>query len=374
MDIPTPYYKVHIDRIHKNLNGPVKMLRNEANCKVMLALKGFSCPPVLSLMSEGIDGVSASGLYEAILGRCEVGKHVFTYSPAFKNNEIDQVSKNSTAVTFNSEKQYRQYRDIVYSNGASCGIRINPECSTLPETFKANPCKPFSRLGITRSQMPNLDEFGPGRIEGILIHTMCEQNADALTTNVDYLISNYDQYLKRIQWLNLGGGQLISKDDYSLEQAITAINKLHSKYDFEVFLEPCEGLLTNSCYFVASVIDIIQNQKTIAIIDGSAICHVPDVAYVGWKRAIVGASFSHLNYDYIIGGCSCYASDIWGEYSFEEPLSIGDHIVFSDIAAYSIVKGNFFNGLVMPSVVVSSKETGDVVVRSFGYNDFVKLQ
>ena len=217
--------------------------------------------------------------------------------------------------------------------------------------------------------------FGENKIEGIHIHTMCEQNVNALKFNIDYLRNRYDSYLKKIKWLNLGGGQLYAKDYYNLDEAIKVLNSLHDSYDFDIILEPCAGIVADSGSLVTSVIDIIHNGKDIAIIDGSAICHIPDTAYIGWKRDIVGASSSNeFPFLYRIAGCSCYAADIWGDYSFPQPLAIGDKIIFKDAAMYSIVKGNFFNGLRMPSIATYSKKEGIKVIKAYNYNSFLSIQ
>lgn len=374
MNIQTPYYKIDIDKLYENINNSIRRLREEANCKVLIALKGFSVPSILKMIADDLDGVSASGLYESILGKKSIGKDVYTYSPAFKENEILEISKNSTAVIFNSVAQFEKYHKIAHRY-ASCGIRVNPECSTLPENFKANPCSEFSRLGITINNMPSLDMFGENKIEGIHIHTMCEQNVDSLKYNIDVLKNKFGTYLKKIKWLNLGGGQLYAKDSYDLENAIKLLKDLRELYDIDIILEPCTGIVANCGYLVTSIIDIVHNGKDIAIIDGSAICHIPDAAYIGWKRDIVGASSSgEFSYNYIIAGCSCYAADVWGDYSFKKPLKVGDKIVFKDAAMYSIVKGNFFNGLKMPSIVVYSEKEGINLISSYNFNTFLSLQ
>lgn len=375
MNIPTPYYKIDIDKLSENINGPIKKLREEVNCKVLIALKGFSVPSVLSIIADGLDGVSASGLYESALGKNVIGKDVYTYSPAFKDDEIEEIAENSSVVIFNSVTQFEKYHRTVYQHHTSCGIRVNPECSTLPETFRANPCQTSSRLGVTFENMPDVDMFGERKIEGIHIHTMCEQNADALRCNIDNLKNKYDAYLRRIKWINLGGGQLYAKDYYDLNETIRALKDLRHIYGFDIILEPCTGIVADSGFFITTVIDIVHNGIDIAIIDGSAICHIPDAAYIGWKRNIEGASGSDdFPYHYRIAGCSCYAADVWGDYSFSKPLAVGDQIVFKDAAMYSIVKGNFFNGLKMPSVVIYSKKNGSEIIKSYDYNTFLSLQ
>ena len=375
MTIDTPYYVLNTDRLLANLQGPLARLRREADCSVLIALKGFSFPPALSIMAPWLDGVSASGSYEARLGHDTIGKAVFVYNPAFRPSEMDDVATYGSHICFNSMAQYRLYADAMCGKGVSCGIRINPQCSTLPSTFRANPCQPYSRLGILHEDMPALETFGPNKIEGIHLHTMCEQYPAALAENIDLLIERYDEYLRRIRWLNLGGGQLFAANTYDIDAAIAQINRLHALYDCQIYVEPCEGIVVDTTRLVMTVQDIVHNEVDIAILDGSAVCHVPDTTYIGWKRPIEGADMDPTArpYHYRLTGCSCYAADVWGDYSFDHPLKVGDRIVIEDIGAYSIVKGNYFNGLVMPPVVFQS---GDdyTVAKTYDYRTFISEQ
>lgn len=374
-NIMTPCHVIDLDVIQENLSGPIKYIREKASCNILLALKGFSSPEVLKYMVEHLDGASASGEFEARLGKEMFKKHICTYSPSYKDESIDVILQNSSHIVFNSMRQFSKYQDMAYKNNVSCGIRINPDFSLLPALSITNPCQKYSRLGVKYEDMPNIDLFGEGKIEGIHLHTMCDQGAEALEKTIDYLISNYSQYLHQIKWLNLGGGQMYAQLNYDLKKAVTAINKLHRLYDFEIFLEPCSGIITNCGYFITTVTDIVKNEMDIAIIDASTVCHMPDVILTGWEHDISNAGeIDAYPYKYRIAGCSCFAGDIWGDYSFSNPLSIGDHIIFEDTAAYSIVKNNSFNGLQIPAIATYSKKDGIKIVKTFNYNTFISNQ
>lgn len=371
----TPCHIIDLDCLSRNLNGPIKHIRTNAYCNILLALKGFSSSQILPYMATGLDGVSASGAYEAKLGKEAIGKYVCTYSPIYKDDEIELILQNSDSIVFNSINQYLKYHDLAIEHNTSCGIRINPNYSFLPDSFRANPCQSYSRLGILYKNMPDINMFGKNKIEGIHLHTMCDQYADDFEKTIDFIIQNYSPYLKQIKWLNLGGGQMYAQKDYDLEKAIKCINKLHSMFDLDVYLEPCSGIMTNCGFFATSVIDIIENDMRIAVIDASAVCHMPDVVFNDWRHDICGADDADVYpYKYRIAGSSCYAGDIWGDYSFPRPLSIGDNIIFKDTAMYSMVKNNSFNGLKMPSVATYSKNKGIELLKTYDYNIFLSCQ
>lgn len=364
-----------MDQLLKNLNGPILKLRKDAHCKVFLAIKGFSPEAILPNMAIGLDGISASGAFEAKLGKTSLKKNVCTFSPAYHDNNFEEVIQYSDMIIFNSMRQYETFSLRAYNLGCSCGIRINPEYTELPMDFSPNPCQKYSRLGILKNDMPDISLFSEGQIEGIHIHTMCEQDAGVLERSVDYLIQKYDKYLKRIKWLNLGGGQMYSANDYDLERAIRILQKLYEQYDFEIILEPCEGIITNCGFLVASVVDIVHNEMDIAILDASGVCHFPDTVYRNWKHDIKGAGEpGDFAYNYRLTGPSCYAGDIWGDYSFSSPLQIGQKITFIDTAAYSMVKNNYFNGIPYPSLAIFDSVNGLQILKSYDYSTFLQCQ
>lgn len=369
MDIATPCYLFDLDRLSKNLEK-VLFLRQQTGCKVLLALKGFSSVGIIPNILKYIDGLSASGAYEAQLGK-EFKTTVSTYAPAYPTESFSVVTKNSDIIVFNSEKQYRDLSIAAHESGVSCGIRINPDYSELPESFGANPCRKYSHLGISKTQMPALELFGNHKIEGIHLHTMCGQNSDTLSRTISHIIDKYDLYLKQVNWINLGGGQLYGADEYNINLAVESINTLKNRYQCQVFIEPCEGLLTQCSYLATQVLDIVHNEVDIAILDSSAICHLSDAVYRGWERDIVGAgSHGDFAYNYRIAGCSCYAGDIFGDYSFKSPLHPGDKVFFQDAGIYSLVKACMFNGIPFPKTATFSKKDGFRLLSECTYQLF----
>ena len=375
MNLPTPCHIIDLDRLRYNLDYCIKRLRQEAGCKVLLAIKGFSADKVLPYMQNSLDGISASGAFEARLGKTILQKSVCTFSPAYQKNTIYDVVKYSDKIVFNSMHQYNKLSEVAINNGCSCGIRINPEYTELPMDFGPNPCQKYSRLGILSADMPDISLFEKGHIEGVHLHTMCEQSADVLERTIDILIKRYDPILKKIKWLNLGGGQMYANDDYDLDLAIAALLKLRKQYNFEIILEPCEGIMTQCGFFVTSVVDIVHNEIDVAILDTSGICHFPDVVYRDWRHDIKDAEEpGKLPYMYRLTGSSCYAGDIWGDYSFAKPLERGQYIIFLDTAPYSMVKNNTFNGIPMPSLAVYDTVNGLIIKKQYDYDSFLRCQ
>lgn len=378
-EIETPAHIIDLNQIKDNFINNIDVIRKETNCKIFLALKGFSNDNVLAHFINKLDGVTATGLFETKLGK-ELNVKISTLSVAYKEDQIEEICKNSSYVIFNSMNQYNKYCKVAQKENCSIGIRINPEYTELPDTFGANTCKKDSHLGIRKIDMPPINNFEEGKIEGIHLHTMCEQEADALERTVNYLIENYDVYLKNIKWINLGGGQLISKKDYDINKAVNTIKKLQSKYEIEVILEPCEGIMFNSGYYVASVEDIIKNEMNLAVLDGSAVCHMPDCAYRGWTREVYNAiciedmdDMARYNNVYKLAGCSCFAGDTFGIYAFNEDLKIGDKIIFRDTASYTMVKNNMFNGIPFPTLYLLDLDNQLNKCKEYDYECFKNI-
>lgn len=371
MEMHTPCYVIDLDRLSSNLQK-ITSIKKETSCHVFFALKGFSTEHILPIIFQHLDGVSASGAFEARLGK-EYRQFVSTFSPGYSSDSITSIAQNSEIVVFNSIDQYTRYSHYVRDYNHSCGIRINPEYSELPDEFGANPCRPLSHMGIKSQDMPSADYFGPGKIEGIHLHTMCGQNSDTLERTIDNLTLKYDTILRKVSWINLGGGQLYGDDDYDLARAIRCIERLSSQYDASVIIEPCEGVLVNCGYLVATVLDIVHNGIDTAILDSSAVCHLSDAVYRGWKRDVLGGSEPGV-YPYLfrLAGNSCYTGDIFGDYSFSHPLRRGDRIAFVDTATYSAVKACMFNGLPFPSVAVYDRQSGLQLIKRFDYDLFLQ--
>jgi len=298
-----------------------------------------------------------------------MGKEVHIYAPAYIEEEFDQILTYCDHITFNSFDQWNRFKDKVKNSTKkiSCGIRINPEYSEI-KTPIYDPCYQYSRLGVT------LDNFRPEELEGIEglhFHTMCEQNSDTLERTIKVVDQKFGQFIKRMKWLNLGGGHHITRPDYDVETLIRSIKFFQDKYGVHVYLEPGEAVALNTGYLVAKVLDIVDNDMKIAILDTSAACHMPDVLEMPYRPNIIDAGEpDEYSYTYRLGGLTCLAGDIIGDYSFKQPLKPGDRLVFCDMAHYTMVKNNTFNGVNLPSIARYNEKEGIKVVKQFGYEDF----
>ncbi|MGI6085503.1 MAG: carboxynorspermidine decarboxylase [Acetivibrionales bacterium] len=365
---PTPCYIIDERLLEKNLKI-LHDVQERTGCSILLALKGFSMFSEFPLIGRYLIGITASSLFEARLGYEEMGKEVHIYSPAYVEEEFDDILKYCDHIVFNSFSQWRKYKSRV--EGASkkieCGIRINPEYSEI-ETPIYNPCYKNSRLGVT------LSNFKPEELEGIQglhFHTMCEQNSDTLERTVKVVDEKFGQYIGRMKWINMGGGHHITRKDYDIETLIKAIMHFKNKYGVEVYLEPGEAIALNAGYLVAKVLDVVNNEMDIAILDTSAACHMPDVLEMPYRPNIIGAGTpGEFEYTCRLGGSTCLAGDIIGDYSFKQPLKPGDRLVFCDMAHYTMVKNNMFNGINLPSIAIYNEKSGIRVIKKFGYQDY----
>jgi carboxynorspermidine decarboxylase len=366
--IETPAYIIHEESLIKNLEI-LKSVMNRTDCKILLAQKAFSGFAFYPLIGEYLSGSTASSLFEARLGAEEMGKETHIFAPSFKEKEMDEILKYCNHIVFNSPSQWIKHRKKVQECGkkVSCGIRINPEYSEI-ETDIYNPCFQNSRLGTTSVNF--LEEELEG-IEGLHFHTMCEQGADTLERTLEKVEEKFGKYFYRMKWINFGGGHHITKEGYDLEKLIQCINKIKEKYKVQVYLEPGEAVALNAGFLVAEVQEIIENNMKIAILDTSAACHMPDVLEMPYRPKVIGAGFANEKaYTYRFGGPTCLAGDIIGDYSFDEPLQIGSKVLFCDMAIYSMVKNNTFNGINLPSIVMCKSNGEMKVIREFFYEDF----
>lgn len=364
--IDTPSFVVDIFLLEENLKV-LKSVKDATGCKILLALKGFAMFSVFPLVSRYLDGICASGLIEAQLGREEFGREVHTFAPAFKDSEFAQVNELSDHVVFNSLTQWEKFKGQV-SSGTECCLRINPEYSEV-EVALYDPCGENSRLGITADKLMGADLSG---ISGLHFHAMCEQNSDTLERIVEKVEKKFAPYLKEVSWVNFGGGHHITRSDYDVDLLCRIINDFKAKYDVQVYLEPGEAVALNTGVLVTQVLDIIDNGKKIAILDTSAETHMPDVLAMPYRPEIIGAGRpDELEHTYRLGGVTCLAGDIIGDYSFNEALKIGDKLVFLDMAHYSMVKTTTFNGIKLPSIWKCNSESGELIkIKDFGYEDY----
>ncbi len=368
-DIKTPCHIIELSKIEHNLKN-LSQLNKKTDIKFLFAIKSFSNEKVLPLFINWFDGICASGLWEARLGKEFLKKPVHTYSSAYKDTEFNSIHKYSDYVIFNSTNQFCKYISECDLLKKKIGLRINPEYSEVNK-YSNNPCHQFSRFGITIDSLINSNIQN---ITGLHFHSMCEQYSDVLKSTLDIVDKKFEAYLKPMRWINIGGGQLYTEENYDMDIATESVNNFQRKYDVKIFAEPGETVLANAGYIVASVLDIVSNGMNSAILDLSAICHIPDIVNSPYRCEILNASTPYTKkYTYRLAGCTCYAGDIFGDYSFDNPLEIGSKIVFLDTAAYSMVKNNYFNGIKPPSCAICLPN-GDIdVVKDYDYNTFLSI-
>lgn len=366
--LPTPCIVTDEGLLRKNLEI-LASVRARTGCKILLAQKAFSMFSTYPLISRYLDGTTASGIYEARLGFEEFGKEVHVFNPAYKEADFRELVKICSCIVFNNFRQYEKLYPIVKSCGRELdlGIRFNPEYSEI-ETEIYDPCGANSRLGCT---LENFPDALPEGINGLHFHAMCEQGADVLERIFDKAEEKFGRYFYGLKWLNFGGGHHITRDGYDIEKLVSVINRVQKKYGVTVYLEPGEAVALNAGYLVSEVLDIQHNGMDIAIMDTSAECHMPDVLEMPYRPFIIGSGKAgEKKYTYRLGGPTCLAGDIIGDYSFDEPLKTGDRLVFTDMAIYTTVKNNTFNGMPLPSIILHSESGEDKLIRSFGYEDF----
>lgn len=364
--IKTPCYIVDEKLLVHNLEI-LKEVREKAGCKILLAQKAFSMYSEYPLISKYIDGTTASGLYEAKLGYEQMGKDTHIFSPAYLEDEFDEILKICDHLVFNSFSQWEKYKNKAIALGKEFGLRINPEFSTQDHAIY-DPCSKGSRLGIT---LKNFEGHSLDGISGFHFHTLCEQNSDDLIKTLNVVEEKFGKYLPQMKWVNFGGGHHITRNDYDIDKLINCITEFKKKYDVEVYLEPGEAVALNAGFLISTVLDIVDNDIKIAILDASAACHMPDVIEMPYRPEIIDSGKANeKSYTYRLGGNTCLAGDIIGDYSFDKPLSIGDKLIFCDMAIYSMVKNNTFNGMKLPSIVVSDINGNIKVIKEFDYADF----
>ncbi|HHT56302.1 carboxynorspermidine decarboxylase [Herbinix luporum] len=367
--LPTPIYIVDERLLEKNLKI-LKSVMDSTNCKILLAQKAFSMFYLYPLIGNYLKGTAASSLFEARLGFEKMkGREVHIYSPAYKEEEFDEILRICDYIIFNSFTQWNKYKDKVKAarKKTQCGLRINPEYSEIG-TDIYNPCYTGSRLGIT---LDNFREDDLQGIDGLHFHTMCEQNSDVLKRTLEVVDRKFGKYIEKMKWVNFGGGHHITKPDYDINTLTDCIMYIKNKYGVEVYLEPGEAIALNAGYLAARVLDIVKNNMDIAILDTSAACHMPDVIEMPYKPKIIGAGEpGDYPYTYRLGGLTCLAGDVIGDYSFKEPLQVGDILIFTDMAIYTFVKNNTFNGVNLPSLASYNEKEGLKLIKQFGYEDF----
>lgn len=365
--LPTPCYVIDEERLRGNLEI-LRGVQERTGAKILLAQKAFSCYHLYPMIGEYIAGTACSGLYEARLGYEKMGRENHVFSAAYRESEIDEIISYCGHIIFNSFAQLDKYRDRVLAAGKKIGLRINPECSTQEGHEIYDPCSPASRLGITLRNFRSDDLRG---VTGLHFHTLCEQNSDDLEKTLDAVEEKFGDVLPDMEWINFGGGHHITREDYDIPRLERCIKRMQERYGLEVWLEPGEAIALNAGYLVTEVLDLIENDMPIAILDTSAACHMPDVLEMPYRPPLIGSGENgEKRYSYRLGSQTCLAGDVIGEYSFDEPLNIGNKLVFGDMAIYSMVKNNTFNGMPLPAIILMKADGTFLQLRTFTYEDF----
>ncbi|MGI6017655.1 MAG: carboxynorspermidine decarboxylase [Marvinbryantia sp.] len=373
-NLQTPCYVVDEKKLRKNLEI-LREVQEQSGCRILLAQKAFSMFRLYPMIGEYLCGTTASGIYEARLGHEEMGKENHVFAPAYKEAHMKELVQICDHVIFNSFAQYEKYRALC--RNVSVGIRVNPKCSTQKDHAIYDPCASGSRLGVTREQFREELAFPcEGKedlrgIDGLHFHTLCEQNADDLITTFKAFEEQFSEFLPRLKWLNLGGGHHITREDYDRKALIDLVRYIRQTYDVEVYLEPGEAIALNAGYLITEVMDIVHNDMDILILDVSAACHMPDVLEMPYRPPLRdGFSAGEKTYTYRLSSLTCLAGDVIGDYSFEREVKIGDRLIFEDMAIYSMVKNNTFNGIPLPDLVLLHEDDSTELVKRFGYEDF----
>ena len=366
-NIVTPCYVVDKSKLVQNLEILAKV-EKEAGCKILLAQKAFSTFKLYSLIGDYISGTTASGLYEARLGYEEMKKENHVFAPAYKHADMEELVKICDHIVFNSIRQLKQHQVICKENQVSIGLRINPEFSTQKDHEIYDPCSPGSRLGVTYEAF---EEEILDYIDGFHFHTLCEQNSKDLVDTFQAFEKRFGKYLSRLKWLNLGGGHHITKEEYDRKLLVELIQYIKKTYEVEVYLEPGEAVALDAGYLVTEVLDIVHNGMDVLILDASAACHMPDVLEMPYRPPLRdGFLPGEKAFTYRLSSNTCLAGDVIGDYSFEHPIQIGDRLVFEDMAIYSMVKNNTFNGIPLPAIAILDTGNKLNIIKEFDYNDF----
>lgn len=365
-ELPTPCYVVDEGRLRRNLEL-LQTVQRDTGCKILLAQKAFSMYAEYPLIRRYLAGTTASSLFEARLGATEMGGEAHIFSPAYRDGEFDEIAALCGHIVFNSFAQLEKYRSRCPSS--SIGIRINPQCSTQGDHTIYDPCAPGSRLGVTAGQFRFNELDG---VEGLHFHTLCEQDANDLAVTLKAVEEKFGPALPRMKWLNLGGGHHITRPGYDLPLLKKCIRHVRDAYGVQVYLEPGEAVALNAGYLITEVLDVVENGGiTTLILDTSAACHMPDVLEMPYRPPLRNSGLpGEKAHTYRLSSCTCLAGDVIGDYSFDRPVQIGDRLCFEDMAIYSMVKNNTFNGIPLPAIAAMD-ENGDCrIIKTFGYEDF----
>jgi carboxynorspermidine decarboxylase len=365
--IPSPCYVCEEDKLRANL-AIMQDVQTRAGVAIILALKGFSMWSTFDIVREYLQGATASSVWEAKLAKYEMGKEVHAYSPAYKQQDIDELINLCDHISFNSLNQWQQFKTQILASKVSPGLRVNPE-NQETDIPLYDPCAPGSRLGILAAQLKGADITG---IEGFHVHNLCENDSFSALRTLQAIEDKFGQYLPKLKWLNLGGGHLMTSASYDREHLISTLTAFKAKHpNLHIILEPGSAVAWQAGSLIAEVVDIVENEQLIAILDISATGHMPDVLEMPYRPAVRGSGLAYeKKYTYKLGGNSCLAGDIIDYYSFDKPLKAGDRIIFEDMLHYTMVKTSFFNGVEHPAIGIIQSSGKFTLVKTFTYDDF----
>jgi carboxynorspermidine decarboxylase len=371
-DLETPCFVTDLGALEANLRI-LADIQQRARCTILLALKGFAQWSTFPLVKRYLAGATASSVAEARLAREELGGEVHAYAPAYTEGEIRELTTLADHIVLNTPGQWRRHRRVIEQarragRSISCGLRVNHEHQEVGVELY-DPAGPCSRLGTTRKNLTPEDLDG---LDGLHFHTLCQAGSDALERSLAAFERQFGEFIPQMDWVNFGGGHHITRPDYDRDQLVHLVQGFQAKWDVEVYLEPGEAIALGAGVLVTSVLDVLHNDMDLAILDTSATAHMPDVLEMPYRPVIVGAGEPDvLPHTYRLGGMTCLAGDVIGDYSFERPLAIGDKLVLLDMAHYTMVKTTTFNGVRLPSIATHDPATGQITVhRRFGYRDY----
>lgn len=365
--LPSPCYVLDETLLDANL-AVIDRVRRESGAEIIVALKACAMWSIFPQLARHSDGATASSAAEARLVFEEFGKPAHTYAPVYTDRSIGEILRCSDHITFNSLSQYERFAPMALLRGISCGLRINPQYSPV-ETDLYNPCVAGSRLGVTADELGEL----PAGLEGLHFHVLCESRPEHLRLALEAVEKHFGRFLDRIQWLNMGGGHLMTHEEYDCDALIELLKEFKSRHpNLRLILEPGSAFTWRTGYLVSTVEDIVENGGVrTAMLDVSFACHMPDCLEMPYKPAIVGAREpAEGERRWRMGGTSCLAGDFCGDWAFDRDPQVGDRIVFEDMIHYTMVKTTMFNGVEHPSIVIVRRDGRTDLVRRFGYEDF----
>ena len=366
-----PQYRIDLDKLAETA-AIARANADRLGVRLLMALKGFPLPAAFPTLAPYVEGVTASGLFEARLGKL-MGKEVHVHAPAYAGDEIGELCETCTHIVFNSISQLRKFGPEAKEKGLSVGLRINPGFSSA-DCLKYDPCCPDSRFGVMADEM----EGDLGLVEGLHVHALCEGYSDDFAGMVEKLVSLlampvFREMLPRLKWINLGGGEVVNDPAFASPRAVAAVKELKSLGSFDVMIEPSEYMVRYSGSLVAHVLDVMRRkEKDIAVLDVSASCHATDLLLFDMRADVLSPAQSDTGRKTILGCVSCLAGDVIGEYRFAKPLEVGDTVVLGGLGCYSFAQQSWFNGIRHPDVVLVSKAEGERTALSWGFDDYLR--